>query len=67
MLVLTRRIGETVNIGDNVKVTVSGIRGNQVRLAINAPRELPVHREEIHKQIQKKKMERAPSIPPCGR
>jgi carbon storage regulator len=47
MLILTRRIGETLNIGDNVQVTVLGVKGNQVRIGVNAPKDVPVHREEI--------------------
>ena len=53
MLILTRRVGETVVIGDDVTVTVLGVKGNQVRLGVNAPREVAVHREEIFERIKR--------------
>lgn len=55
MLILTRRIGETLMVGDDVTVTVLGIKGNQVRLGVNAPKDVAVHREEIYQRIQKEK------------
>lgn len=53
MLILTRRTNETVTIGDNVRVTVLGIKGNQVRIGVSAPKDLPVHRKEVYERIQK--------------
>lgn len=52
MLILTRRTGETLMIGDDVTLTVLGVKGNQVRLGINAPKSVPVHREEIYERIK---------------
>jgi carbon storage regulator len=60
MLILTRRIGETLMIGDDIEVTVLGVKGNQVRLGIKAPKDVRVNREEIHQRIQQEKDNNAP-------
>jgi len=52
MLILTRRIGESVYIGDDIRLTILGVRGTQVRIGINAPKDVPVHREEIYHRIK---------------
>ncbi len=55
MLILTRRTGEALIINDNVTVNILGVKGNQVRIGVDAPKEVPVHREEIHKRIQEER------------
>lgn len=57
MLILTRRVGETLMIGDDVTVTVLGVKGNQVRIGVNAPKDVSVHREEIYERIKKEQSE----------
>ncbi|PLW81309.1 carbon storage regulator [Kineobactrum sediminis] len=52
MLILTRKVGETLMVGDEVTITVLGVKGNQVRIGVNAPRDVAVHREEIYNRIQ---------------
>ncbi len=59
MLILTRHVGETLMIGDEVTVTVLGVKGNQVRIGVDAPRGVGIHREEIYEQIQHEKYDAA--------
>lgn len=59
MLILTRRVGETIVIGNNISVTVLGVKGNQVRIGVNAPQDVAVHREEIYERIRHENPEAA--------
>lgn len=61
MLILTRRIGETLNIGDEIQVTVLEVRGNQVRLGVAAPKEIPIHREEVYERIKREQEAEPPA------
>jgi carbon storage regulator len=61
MLILTRRVGETVMIGNEVTVTVLGVKGNQVRIGVNAPKDVAVHREEIYERIKREEDQEARS------
>ena len=63
MLILTRRVGEVVMIGNDVTVTVLGVKGNQVRIGVNAPRDVAVHREEIFERIKREELEGEPAHP----
>jgi len=63
MLILTRRVGETVMIGDDVTITVLGVKGNQVRVGINAPKNIAVHREEIYERIKRERQAEAADKP----
>lgn len=62
MLVLTRRVGESIMIGDDVVVTVTAIRGGQVTVGISAPKEIDVHREEVYERIRNSELARTPSL-----
>ena len=62
MLILTRRVGETIKIGDNITVTVLGVKGNQVRVGVGAPRDVAVHREEIYELIQNEQGDKRLSV-----
>jgi carbon storage regulator len=64
MLILTRRVGETVMIGEEVTVTVLGVKGNQVRIGVNAPRDVAVHREEIFERIKREEKDGASAHSP---
>ena len=64
MLILTRRVGETLMIGDSVSVTVLGVKGNQVRIGINAPKDVAVHREEIFQRIKREQGGAGEDSPP---
>jgi len=63
MLILTRRVGETLMIGDDVTVTVLGVKGNQVRIGVNAPKDVSVHREEIYERIKKEQQLQQHGLP----
>lgn len=75
MLILTRRVGESIMIGDDVTITPLGVKGNQVRVGINAPKSVPVHREEIYERLKLERQretqegrpaEPVPSFAPAG-
>ena len=66
MLILTRRVGETVMIGEDVTVTVLGVKGNQVRIGVNAPRDVAVHREEIFERIKREEQDGTPQAGSSG-
>ncbi len=60
MLILTRRVGESLMVGDDITITVLGVKGNQVRIGVSAPKDVAVHREEIYNRIQEGDVEAAP-------
>lgn len=62
MLILTRKVGEALMVGDEVNITVLGVKGNQVRIGVSAPKEVAVHREEIYQRIQKEKNQEVETI-----
>jgi carbon storage regulator len=67
MLILTRRVGETVMIGNDVTVTVLGVKGNQVRIGVNAPKDVAVHREEIYERIKREEDQDSGSNTPAAK
>ncbi len=67
MLILTRRVGETVMIGNEVTVTVLGVKGNQVRVGVNAPKDVAVHREEIYERIKREEDQDSNSAAPVSK
>jgi carbon storage regulator len=67
MLILTRRVGETLMIGNNVTVTVLGVKGNQVRIGVNAPKDVAVHREEIFERIKREEDQSSRSDAPSAK
>jgi carbon storage regulator len=67
MLILTRRVGETVMIGNEVTVTVLGVKGNQVRIGVNAPKDVAVHREEIYERIKREESQESRSGAPVAK
>ena len=62
MLILTRRVGESLVIGNDITVTVLSVKGNQVRIGVNAPQEVPIHREEIHRQMKIGEGQQSPGV-----
>jgi len=62
MLILTRRVGEAITIGHNVKLMILGVKGNQVRVGVDAPKDVAVHRDEIYERIQNENSGRTPNI-----